>query len=178
MLPNPQDVEGGGHGAFAGRQDRSHGQELGFAPGPGVKQVLKGQQQGYYDCGQGRHTRPLVVIWSSLPCPYNLSSFCTKSSALIASGKVVSGLNPGTGLENKRDPKGLTVEGYEYLRMLEHPLHFWIKHNWFPLAVAAATFLASAGGDPRRDLGAPEQLLTSPSPHLLISAVIRAMAVT
>ena len=62
VLPNPQDVEGGGHGAFAGRQDRSHGQELGFAPGPGVKQVLKGQQQGYYDCGQGRHTRPLVVI--------------------------------------------------------------------------------------------------------------------
>ena len=48
-------------------------------------------------------------------------------------------------MENKRDPKGLTVEGYEYLRMLEHPLHFWIKHNWFPLAVAAATFLASAG---------------------------------
>ena len=28
VLPNPQDVEGGGHGAFAGRQDRSHGQEL------------------------------------------------------------------------------------------------------------------------------------------------------
>ena len=47
--------------------------------GPGVKQVFKGQQQGYYDCGQGRHTRPLVVIWSSLPCSYNLSSFCTKS---------------------------------------------------------------------------------------------------
>ena len=46
----------------------------------GVKQVLKGQQQGYYACGQGRHTRPLVVIWSSLPCSYNLSSFCTKSS--------------------------------------------------------------------------------------------------
>ena len=80
VLPNPQDVEGGGHGAFAGRQDRSHGQELGFAPGPGVKQALKGQQQGYHDCGQGRHARPLVVIWSSLPCPYNLSSFCTKSS--------------------------------------------------------------------------------------------------
>ena len=80
VLPNPQDVEGGGHGAFAGRRDRSHGQELGFAPGPGVKQVLKGEQQGYYDCGQGRHTRPLVVIWSSLPCSYNLSSFCTKSS--------------------------------------------------------------------------------------------------
>ena len=79
VLPNPQDVEGGGHGAFAGRQDRSHGQELGFAPGPGVKQVLKGQQQDYYDCGQGGHTRPLLVIWSSLPCSYNLSSFCTKS---------------------------------------------------------------------------------------------------
>ena len=78
VLPNPQDVEGGGHGALAGRQDRSHGQELGFAPGPGVKQALKGQQQGYYDCGQGGHTRPLVVIWSSLPCSYNLSSFCTK----------------------------------------------------------------------------------------------------
>ena len=62
-----------------GDRDRSHGQELGFAPGPGVKQALKGQQQGYYDCGQGRHTRPLVVIWSSLPCSYNLSSFCTKS---------------------------------------------------------------------------------------------------
>ena len=61
------------------RQDRSHGQELGFAPGPGVKQALKGQQQGYYDGGQGRHTRPLVVIWSSLPGSYNLSSFCTKS---------------------------------------------------------------------------------------------------
>ena len=78
VLPNPQDVAGGGHGAFAGRQDRSHGQELGFAPGPGVKQVLKGQQQGYHDCGQGGHARPLVVIWSSLPCSYNLSSFCTK----------------------------------------------------------------------------------------------------
>ena len=62
-----------------GDRIRSHGQELGFAPGPGVKQVLKGQQQGYYDCGQGGHTRPLVVIWSSLPCSYNLSSFCTKS---------------------------------------------------------------------------------------------------
>ena len=66
VLPNPQDVEGGGHGAFARRQDRSHGQELGFAPGPGVKQALKGQQQGYHDGGQGGHTRPLVVIWSEL----------------------------------------------------------------------------------------------------------------
>ena len=45
VLPNPQDVEGGGHGAFAGRQDRSHCQEFGFAPGPGVKQVLKGQHR-------------------------------------------------------------------------------------------------------------------------------------
>ena len=44
-----------------------------------LKQALKGQQQGYYDGGQGRHTRPLVVIWSSLPGSYNLSSFCTKS---------------------------------------------------------------------------------------------------
>ena len=88
VLPNPQDVEGGGHGAFAGRQDRSHGQELGFAPGPGVKQVLKGQQQGYHDCGQGRHTRPLVVIWSSLPGSYNLSSFCTKSSPVPNPGNL------------------------------------------------------------------------------------------
>ena len=67
VLPNPQDVEGGRHGAFAGRQDRSHGQELGFAPGPGVKQALKGQQQGYHDCGQGGHIRPFGMIWSSLP---------------------------------------------------------------------------------------------------------------
>ena len=44
-----------------------------------VKQALKGQQQGYNDGGQGRHARPLVLIWSSLPCSYNLSSFCTKS---------------------------------------------------------------------------------------------------
>ena len=44
-----------------------------------LKQALKGQQQGYHDCGQGRHARPLVVIWSSLPCSYNSSSFCTKS---------------------------------------------------------------------------------------------------
>lgn len=65
--------------------------------------------------------------------------------ALIASGKVASGLNPGTGLENKRDPQGLTIEGYEYLRMLEHPLRYWVTHNWFPVAVAATTFLASAG---------------------------------
>ena len=36
-LPHPQDVEGGRHGALAGRQDRSYRQELGFAPSPGVK---------------------------------------------------------------------------------------------------------------------------------------------
>ena len=94
VLPNPQDVEGGGHGAFAGRQDRSHGQELGFAPGPGVKQALKGQQQGYYDCGQGRHARPLVVIWSSLPCSYNLSSFCTKSREGLVELTHQPGLQP------------------------------------------------------------------------------------
>ena len=41
VLPNPQDVQGGGHGAFAGRQDRAHRQESGFTPGPGVKQMLK-----------------------------------------------------------------------------------------------------------------------------------------
>ena len=66
--------------------------------------------------------------------------------ALIASGKVVSGLNPGTGLENKRDPRGLTIEGYEYLRKLEHPLRYWMRRNWFPVAVAASTFVASVGG--------------------------------
>ena len=64
--------------------------------------------------------------------------------ALIASGKVVSRLNPGTGLENKRDPRGLTIEGYEYLLKLEHSLCYWLRHNWFPVAVA--TFLASIGG--------------------------------
>ena len=58
----------------------SHRQELSLAPGPGVKRMLKGQQQGYHDGGQGRHARPLVVIWSSLPCSYNFSRFCTKSS--------------------------------------------------------------------------------------------------
>ena len=40
---------------------------------------LKGQQQSYNDFGQGRHIRPFVVIWSSLPCPCDLSRFCTKS---------------------------------------------------------------------------------------------------
>ena len=69
----------------------AHGQELGFAPGPGVKQVLKGQQQGYHDCGQGRHARPLVVIWSSLPCSYNLAIFCTKSRYLVRHHKTVWG---------------------------------------------------------------------------------------
>ena len=27
----------------------------------------KGRNQGYNDCGQGMHARPLVVIWLSLP---------------------------------------------------------------------------------------------------------------
>ena len=35
----------------------------------GSKQVLKWVQQGYNHFGQGVHARPLVVIWSSLPCP-------------------------------------------------------------------------------------------------------------
>ena len=45
VLPNPQDVQGGGNGAFAGRQDRAHRQESGFTPGPGVKQMLKGSSR-------------------------------------------------------------------------------------------------------------------------------------
>ena len=68
------------------------------------------------------------------------------SLALVASSKIVSKLNPGTGLENKRDPLCLTVDGHEYLWKLEHPLRYWIRRNWFPVAVAAATFLASVGG--------------------------------
>ena len=45
VLPNPQDVEGGGHGAFAGRQGRSHGKSRALRQVLGSNRCSKGSSR-------------------------------------------------------------------------------------------------------------------------------------
>ena len=33
------------------------------------------------------------------------------------------------------------TQGHDYLNSLKHPIKHWLKHNWFPLAVASASVI-------------------------------------
>ena len=70
--------------------------------------------------------------------------------ALIESGKIIDNLprpmlttQGETGPLPKRsyDPMCLTLDGYEYIERLRHPVRYWLKQNWFPATIAAATIL-------------------------------------
>ena len=68
--------------ALARGQYRADQQDLGFQPGRAAKQRGEGIEYGYNGIGQGEHCLAFLEKWgpASLPCPYNLSSFCAKSS--------------------------------------------------------------------------------------------------
>ena len=70
------------HGALARGQYRADQQDLGFQPGRAAQQRGEGMEYGYNGIGQGEHVWTFREKWgpASLPCSYNLSSFCAKSS--------------------------------------------------------------------------------------------------
>ena len=69
------------HGALARGQYRADQQDLGFQPGRVAKQRGEGMEYGYNRVGQGEHRLAFFQEGpASLPCSYNLSSFCAKSS--------------------------------------------------------------------------------------------------
>ena len=39
--------------------------------------------------------------------------------------------------------QGITPKGIERLNRLQHPVHTWIKDNWFPTTIAATTIIAA-----------------------------------
>ena len=62
-------------------QYRADQQDLGFQPSRAAKQRGEGIEYGYNRVGQGEHRLAFFQEGpASLPCPYNLSSFCAKSS--------------------------------------------------------------------------------------------------
>ena len=55
-------------------------QDLGFQPGRAAKQRGEGMEYGYNRVGQGEHRLAFFQEGpASLPCSYDLSSFCAKS---------------------------------------------------------------------------------------------------
>ena len=69
------------HGALAGSQYRADQQDLGFPPGRAAKQRGEGMEYGYNRVGQGEHRLAFFQEGPArLPCSYNSSNFCAKSS--------------------------------------------------------------------------------------------------
>ena len=84
VVAESRDAPRRSHGALARGQYRADQQDLGFQPGRAAKQRGEGMEYGYNGIGQGEHGWTFREKWgpSSLPCPYNLSSFCAKSRAI------------------------------------------------------------------------------------------------
>ena len=81
VVAESHDTERRCHGALAGSQYRADQQDLGFQPGRVAKQRGQGIEYGYNRVGQGEHRLAFFQEGpASLPCSYNLSSFCAKSS--------------------------------------------------------------------------------------------------
>ena len=82
VVAESHDTERRCHGTLAGSQYRADQQDLGFPPGRVAKQRGEGMEYGYNGIGQGEHGGTFLEKWgpASLPCSYNLSSFCAKSS--------------------------------------------------------------------------------------------------
>ena len=80
VVAESHDPERRCHGALAGSQYRADQQDLGFQPGRVAKQRGEGMEYGYHRVGQGEHCLAFFQEGpASLPCSYNLSSFCAKS---------------------------------------------------------------------------------------------------
>ena len=68
LLAKSHDAQHRGDSALARCQNCAYEHELGLIPGPGMKKHLKWLEQVYNGCRQSEHFRPLVGVWSSLPC--------------------------------------------------------------------------------------------------------------
>ena len=81
VVAESHDAQHRSHGALARGQYRADQQDLGFPPGRVAKQRGEGMEYGYNRVGQGEHCLAFFQEGlASLPCSYNLSSFCAKSS--------------------------------------------------------------------------------------------------
>ena len=88
VVAEAHDAERRRHGALAGSQYRADQQDLGFPPGRVAKQRGEGIEYGYNRVGQGEHRLAFFQEGpASLPCSYDLPSFCTKSSSEFAETK-------------------------------------------------------------------------------------------
>ena len=85
VVAQSHDTERRCHGALAGSQDRADQQQLCLQVRPGWagEQRREGNKNRYNRVGQGEHRLAFFDGGpASLPCSYNLSSFCAKSSLL------------------------------------------------------------------------------------------------
>jgi hypothetical protein len=69
VLGQSQDPQSGSYRALAWGEDGAEEEQLGFGPGPGMKQLTEGLQKVYKMSRQGEHFWPFVVVRPEFTLP-------------------------------------------------------------------------------------------------------------